>query len=230
MFGRSKPVVFDPYRGRRSGVGVPRWLVLLLLGAAAGIAGVLYTQHAWLPPRLSAAETAALRQAFQQADADRTRLQSELAQATEGLKQAKAVVGHLESGAEAASDELGTLRDDLAAVVDALPPDPRDGAVAVRSARFSTRNGQLDYSIVLTRAKAGAQPLKGVMQFIVSGPSATQADAAVSLKPVALTIGRQEVARGSVPLPPGLQPRQAVVKVLDKPEGRQLGMRVLLVD
>ena len=45
MLGSSKPVVFDPYGGRRKRRGVPRWLVLLLLGIAAGAGGVIYVQE-----------------------------------------------------------------------------------------------------------------------------------------------------------------------------------------
>ena len=51
MFGRSRPVIFNPYGRRRSRFRVPRWLVLLLVGAALGMAGVLAVQERWLPPR-----------------------------------------------------------------------------------------------------------------------------------------------------------------------------------
>ena len=57
MFGRSRPVVFNPYGRRRSRWRLPRWLVLLLLGAALGVAGVLLAQERYLPPRLSAAQS-----------------------------------------------------------------------------------------------------------------------------------------------------------------------------
>ena len=170
MFGRSKPVVFDPYRGQRSRFGLPRWLLLLLLGGVLGAAGVLYVQQAWLPPRLSAAETATLRQAYQQADAERTRLASELELANEGLRQAQAAVKHLGADAGEATDTLRTLRADLDLVIDALPPDPRAGAVAVRAGRISARGGQLAYSLVLTREKAGAKPIDGVLQIVVVRP------------------------------------------------------------
>jgi hypothetical protein len=231
MFGRSRPVVFDPGRSRRARAGVPRWLVLSLLGALAGAAGVLYVQHAWLPPRLSSAETAALRQAFEQADAQRKRLGAELAQAREGLRQAQAVVQRLGADAARADEQVSALRADLAVAVDALPPDPRDGPVAVRSARFTARKGRLDYDVVLSRdAPAAAEPVRGVLQFVVAGDSAGQGESSLRLQPLALTLGAHEVASGSLPLPPGFKPRQATVRVLDRPEGRQLGMRVLLVD
>ena len=51
MFGRSRPVVFNPYGRRRSRWRLPRWLVLLLLGAALGVAAVLGVQERYLPLR-----------------------------------------------------------------------------------------------------------------------------------------------------------------------------------
>lgn len=230
MFGRSKPVVFDPYRRRHSRFAVPRWLSLLLLGAAAGVTGVLYVQQAWLPPRLSAADSASLRQGYRQADADRTQLAAELAQAHESLSQAQAAVQRLGAAAAAAKEDVIALRADLAVAVDALPPDPRAGIVAVRSAHFSVNGGDLAYEVVLSRDQSGAKPVDGVMQFVVSGASAGLADAAVTLKPVPLRIGRLHVARGNLPLPDGFKPRQVTIKLVDKSAGRQLGMRVLLVD
>ena len=38
-----------------------------------------------------------------------------------------------------------------------------------------------------------------------------------------------EIARGTLSLPDGFRASQATVRVLDRPEGRQLGMRVLYV-
>jgi hypothetical protein len=230
MFGRSKPVVFDPYRRRRSRFAVPRWLTLLLLGGAAGVTGVVYVQRAWLPPRLSASDSASLRLDYRQADADRTQLRAELAQAHESLSQAQAEVQRLGATAAAAKEDVITLRADLAAAVDALPPDPRAGIVAVRSAHFSVDGGHLAYEVVLSRDQSGAKPVDGVMKFVVSGASAGLAETAVTLRPVPLTIGRLHVARGNLPLPDGFKPRQVTIKLVDKSAGRQLGMRVLLVD
>jgi hypothetical protein len=38
-----------------------------------------------------------------------------------------------------------------------------------------------------------------------------------------------ESVRGALPLPEGFDPQQVTLQVLDKPDGRQLGMRVLNV-
>ncbi|MFO1339027.1 MAG: hypothetical protein U1F53_12510 [Burkholderiaceae bacterium] len=230
MFGRSKPVVFEPHGRRRGGWRVPRWLLLLLTGTVAGAGGVLYLQERVLPPRLSPAESATLRGAFDQADGERRRLQAELAATKRQLDAAQA-------GQQAQAAELGSaralvqgLRADVASLVEALPPDPRDGnAVAVRAGRFSAAGNTLAYDLVLTRARGGARPLPGVLQISVAGEPAGNGPATVTAKPVALSIAGHEVVRGSIALPDGFRPRQTTVQVLDREAGRPLGMRVLLV-
>jgi hypothetical protein len=230
MFGRSKPVVFDPYPRRGSRRGLPRWLVLLLLGLAAGAAGVIFVQERYLPPRLSASESVRLRQAYEQADADRTRLQNELAAATRRLQSAVAELETLKkdrADSHALAEELG---EDLAFAVDSLPPDPRDGQVAVRAARLTVQRGNLNYSVALSHARRGGDPLGCVMQVVVTGESGGGQERSVALQPVKLSLDRQAVVRGVLPLPTGFKPRQATLRVLDRPGGGQLGMRVILVD
>lgn len=231
MFGSSKPVVFDPYRRQRKrGIGLPGWLWLLLAGVAAGAGGVLYLQAQVLPPRLSSAEATALLQRAEQARDEAARLQAQLAQAQAQLQAATSARQHSADEAAASRRSADELRDDLAALIAALPPDPRDGPVAVRVGRFSAEGGKLDYDLVLTReGKAATRPLQGVLQLVVAGQAAGGRETAVRLQPVALTLGAHEVVRGSAPLPEGFTPQRTTIQVLDKPAGKSLGMRVLPV-
>lgn len=230
MFASSKPVVFDPYRRqRRRGIGLPGWAWLLLAGLAAGAGGVLYLQAEVLPPRLSGAESAALLQRADQSRDEAARLQAELAQARQKLQAATGAQQRSAEEAAAARQAAEALRDDLAALIAVLPPDPRDGAVAVRVGRFSTSEGKLDYDLVLTRDRAGARPLQGVLQLVVAGQAAGGRETAVRLQPVALTLGAHEVVRGSAALPEGFTPQRTTIQVLDRPAGKSLGMRVLPV-
>jgi hypothetical protein len=228
MFGSSKPVILD-YGKRRSRWRPPRWLVLLLLGVALGGAGVVLVQERYLPPRLSAADTAQLRQSFAQADSDRQRLGRELSDTTQKLNAALGEQKRLSDELTTSRDTVARLREDVASLVAALPPDPRGGTVEVRAARFAIEGGALAYDVVLSRERAGNKPLSGVMQFVVAGDSGRNPEATVTLKPVAITVGRHETLRGTVALPEGFKPRQTTINVLDRPEGRLLGMRVMLV-
>lgn len=226
--GKFKPVTFDPY-GRRRHWRPPRWLVLLAGGIVIGAAGVLVVQERYLPPRLSAAESAQLRSEFAQADAERVRLKGELAETAKRLDKALADIKGLNDELASSRATAERLADDLAFTVASLPPDPRGGTVAVRAGRFTTQRGALVYDVVLTRDDESRRPMSGVMQFTVAGQSAAGAETAIALKPVSVSIGTHEIVRGSLALPDGFKPRQATIQVLDRVAGNPLGMRVMLV-
>ncbi len=229
MFGRSKPVVLESYGSRRARKRLPRWLVLLLSGIAVGVAGVLVAQERYLPPRLTASESSALREKLESAEAERSSLAQQLGTATQELGTAQADRTRLSDELAASRAQVERLNEDLTLVVGALPADPRSGSVEVRAGRFSAQSGQLNYNLVLTRDRAGARPLSGVMQVVVAGMPARGPETSVTLKPVQLALGSHQILRGSLPLPEGFQPREATVRVLDGPAGRPLGMRVILV-
>ncbi len=230
MFRQSRPVVLESYGRRRSRWRLPRWLVLLLGGMALGVGGVVLVQERYLPPRLSVADSSTLRSGFEQADAERLRLKSELGASTQRLEAALVDKKNLLDELGASRTTVERLRDDVASAVAALPADPRGGGgVEVRAGRFAAKDGMLAYDVVLTRERTAGAPLTGVMQLVVAGESASGANTTVMLKPVALAVGRHEILRGSLPLPEGFRPRQATIQVLDRVAGKTLGTRVMLV-
>lgn len=227
MFGRSKPVVFDRYASRRRRWRLPPWLVLLLLGVAGGVGGVLLAQERYLPPRLSASESATLRTSHEQADAERVRLRAELAQTSQRLAAAVAERKTMADELAASRQETERLRNEAAFLVAALPPDPRGGAIQVRAARFTVEGRQLLYDVVLTRERSSGRPLAGVMQLIVVGAGGRETS--VTPKPIAISVASHESLRGGVPLPDGFQPRETTIRLLDRVDGKLLGMRVMHV-
>lgn len=229
MFSRSRAVSFSRYDQRRSRWRLPRWLWLLLAGAALGSGGVVYLQEEVLPPRLTADESARTTAAFVTAEAERLRLAQTQAQLN--LQLAAAIDARQKQLAEltAGRATIERLQGDLAAVVDALPPDPRAGAVAVRAMHFVLKDGQLAYDVALSRERATGRPLAAVMQLVVSGDTQGRSETAVTLPPVALSLGALAVLRGSLPLPAGFRPRQATLRILGGHGGPLLGMRVALV-
>lgn len=229
MFGQSKPVVLESYGHRRKRRRPPRWLVLLLTGVALGTGGVLLVQERYLPPRLSATDSARLRSSYETAEAERQRLQQALGNSEQKLAAAVAQQKSLADQLAGSRSRIERLSDDLAATVAALPPDPRGGTVEVRAGRFTLRGGTLVYDVVLARERPTSKPTTGVLQLQLAGSSAKGPEATVALKPVPLSFTHHEVVRGSQPLPEGFKPREATVQVLDRPAGKSLGMRVLLV-
>jgi septal ring factor EnvC (AmiA/AmiB activator) len=229
MFRRSKPVVIDTYGGRRARRRVPRWLLLLLLGTAAGAAGVVYVQERHLPPRLSATESAKLRALFEQTDAERQRLQADLEDTTGRLDAATADTKRLTDEIAASRQAIERLREDVAFVAASLPPDPRGGDLEVRAARMTRQGRSLSYEVALSRESARGKPLAGVMQLVVTGESARGPETTVALEPVPVSIAAQQIVRGSAPLPDGFVARQCTIRILDRPGGQLLGMRVMYV-
>ncbi len=227
---RYKPVAFEPSGYKRRRRGLPRWLVLLLTGIALGVAGVLFVQTRYLPPRLSAAESSRLSADLTQAMNDRAALRSELDATTDRLRGAVVAKTALDEELGASRKTIDGLREDIASVLAALPPDPRGGAVEVRAGRFSVDAGQLVYDVTLTRDGRQGKTLSGVMQLVVAGQSGNALSSSINLKPVPISVGQYQSLRGSLPLPADFKPRQATIRLLDRPDGRQLGMRVLLVE
>ncbi len=229
MFGQFKPIPFDPYARSRSRWRLPRWLVLLLAGVAIGVAAVILVQERYLPPRLSSGESAKLRAAFEQTDAERARLKSQLEESTKKLDTALADSKAAASELESSRASTVRLREDLNAAVASLPPDPRGGSVEVRAAQFAASGGMLAYDVVLTRPRGATKPVIGVMQLVLAGDGARGAETTVNLQPVPVSVTSHEVLRGRLPLPEGFKPRQATIQILDRVAGKALGMRVILV-
>jgi hypothetical protein len=227
MLSHARSDGFSLYSKRRSRWQAPRWLVLLTSGLVAGAVGLWFVQERYLPPRLSTEASTRLLASLGKAEADRSRLATELAQAREQLEAATAQRRAQGQQLEALRATAEQLRGDLEAAVEALPDDPRKGTVAVRAARFAAVGGQLDYSVVLSRETRGAQPLAAALQLVLTGATAGQP--AVELKPLAVSLGTHEVMRGRLPLPAGFKPVQATVKVVDARGGTLLGSRLLLV-
>jgi len=227
VFGKSKPVVIDSYGSRKAKKRLPRWLLLLLLGLAAGIGGTIYVQEQVLPRRLSASDSAALRDALGAAEADRAGLRTELAATTGRLDVAQAETQRL--GAELAANKqaVARSRDDVEFLVAALPADPRGGAVEIRAARFRASRGALDYEVALAASRG--RTAAAVVELVVSGDGGRAGQGPVTLDPVPLPATSNSVLRGRAALPEGFMPQQCMIRVLDRPGGQLLGMRLLNV-
>lgn len=229
MLGRFKPVEFQPYGRRRARWVVPRWLALLLAGIAVGAGGVVLVQERYLPPRLSAEESAELRGSVEQIEAERQRLHSDLADSRRQLEIAIADKKSLADETAPSRDTIEKLRKDVASLLAALPPDPRPGAIAVRAARFAVDGGSLAYDVLLSRERPGGEPLAGVMQVVIAAESARGQEKSVTLEPVSFSVGSFENLRGKLRLPDGFKPQKATINVLDRVDGKQLGMRIMYV-
>jgi hypothetical protein len=237
MFGRSRPVVFNPYGRRRSRWRLPRWLVLLLVGGVLGALAVVLVQERYLPPRLSAAQSNQLRGELDGARAESTRMHDALAQATARMNAALSERAQLQTALADSRASAESAREVASSLVAALPPDPRGGAIEVRAARFEPKGGELGYDIVLTRARprganaaAAAKPMPAVLQIAVAGANARGAEATFAAPVVELAVGEQQSVRGKFELPSGFKARESTITLMDRVGGKRLGMRVIRVE
>lgn len=208
---------------------MPWWLVLLVFGLLVGAGAVLFVQERYLPPRLSAEASADLRRDYEAAESERQRLSQSLAEATRQLEAARTEQQRATQELGDSKDLVGQLREDLAAVVDLMPPDPRGAPIGIRAARLDVAQGALNYDLLLSREEASGESFTGVMQFVLTGTSGRNSRATAALPAVDIRVGRYESLRGSVTLPEGFDPKQATINLLDKIDGKTYGRRVINV-
>lgn len=229
MFRRSREVSFSRYDQRRSAWRLPRWLWLLLAGTALGAGGVVYVQEEHLPPRLTAEASARTTAAYEKADAERLRLTQVQLQLKAELTAANDARQKQAAELAAGRATIDRLQNELAVLVDAFPPDPRRGPVAVRAMRFVDAGNTLAYDLALSRERGNTKALAATLQIVVTGDHKGRGESAITLPPVPVSLGPQAVLRGAQPLPEGFRPRQATVRILGGQGGPLLGMRVGLV-
>ncbi|HMN81110.1 MAG TPA: hypothetical protein PKA20_14415 [Burkholderiaceae bacterium] len=231
MFGRSRrPTVFKPvpYMRPRSRWRVPRWLMILVTGIALGVGGLMYLQARHLPKGMSPDEAQRVLGELDAATKERDRLKTDLQKTTEQLQAEQGEGTRVKDDLGNARRTIDRLQKDLAQFVQALPPDPRGSAIAIRAASFSTTVGQIGYHIVFTRARKSDDSFKGVMQLVVTGQRGGREET-VPLSPVPMTVEAYQHMSGTQPLPEGFAPREVTIRVLRGPGGEMLSMRVFKV-
>jgi hypothetical protein len=237
LFGRDKPVVFDPYGSRRRRPKVPGWLILLVVGVALGALGLFYVQENHLPPRLTPEKSRELIQRVEALEAERRELRESLDKANEKASAATAESGRIGETARTDRQKLSAdlaaarqladrLQAELALFDQIIPPDPRGGAIAVRAGRFSNEAGQLDYHVLLGREARGGRAFQGVMELVVTGVRGGERTDTITLEPIAVTLSGLSHLRGRLALPAGFEARQITIRVLDAPDGQMLGTRI----
>jgi hypothetical protein len=229
MFGSSDRRAFKPvpYRGRnrRNTPSIPPWLLLLLLGMGLGAATLWYVQNNHLPARLSASESEQLRTDLSSANAAKDKFSAELKQSNDKLAQLQASEKKAQADLAVVSKSNERLQKDLTMFVSALPPDPRGGAVGIRTASFSNAGPQLSYSMIFTRPGKNADTFNGVVQLVLVGPRGSS-NVTVPLDPMPLTMDAYQQLAGVVNVPAGMQPREVTVRVLTSAGGELVSMRV----
>jgi hypothetical protein len=205
---------------------LPVWLISLLIGTGAGVAGLWYFQENHLPPRLSFDESKTLRTDLETAIAERTKLGEELKQTNQRLASAQSTEAKAKADRAEAVQTATRLQKNLAQFVTALPPDPRGGPIGIRAASFSQAPDGLSYNIIFTRTAKTSDQFRGAMQLVVTGLRPGGREETLILPAVTMALDTYEQLQGNLPITSSMQVKQVSIRVLTGPGGNQLATRV----
>jgi len=228
LFSRNKPVVFRSSSGFHRRRGVPRWLILLLVGVGLGAGGVLFVQASYGPARLSLAESEQLRGALRTTTQDNQRLQEQLAQIQRTQQQAETQAATAQAELDNVRETIAAQQADILALVARLPPDPRGTSPGISAATFRNLEGKLDYQILIVQ-NADAPTFNGKMTLIVEGIYPNGRVVTLDLPAVDVALNRYGFVTGQANLPTTFTARQATIRLTANGQTRTSATRTLLV-
>jgi len=228
LFSRNKPIVFHTASGFRQRRGVPRWLILLLVGIVLGAGGLLLMQTSYGPARLTVEASQRLTHELNVTTLENQRLQAQISQAQIAQQQAEARADAAQAELDSARATLAAQQADILALVARLPADPRGTSPGISAGTVRNLDGKLDYQILIVQS-ANAGTFTGKMRLIVEGIYPNERVATLDLPPVDIAIGHYGFVTGQLPLPPTFTARQATIRLTQGEQTRASAMRTLLV-
>ena len=229
MFRSSKrnafrPTAYGPSRRR----GIPRWLVLLITRIVLGAGGLLFLQKSYGPTRLTVEQSEQLHYDLNSANIDKQRLQAQLNQHTNDLKEAQNRIKQQEAELQRRQAEIDRLASDVALFTETAPEDPRGTSPGIRAVSFNFENGQLDYHILVMQ-DAGAKPFKGQVSMVAAGRYTNGRSGNVELEPFPVSVERYNHLQGTVEVPEGFTPREVTIQIRADGSEKVSAMRVIRV-
>lgn len=230
MFGSSKRQAFRPTAyGSSRRRGIPRWLVLILTGIVLGAGGLLFLQKSYGPTRLTVEQSEQLHYDLNSANLDRQRLQSQLNQHIQELKEANARIQSQEAGLRGLQAEIDKLSSDVALFVATAPEDPRGTSPGIRAVNLNYADGQLDYHILVMQDAGKAQPFTGEVTLTAAGRYSNGRNGNEQLTPFPISLERYTHLQGTVEVPDGFTPREVTIQIRAEGSERVSAMRVIRV-
>ncbi|MGO3743217.1 DUF6776 family protein [Kerstersia sp.] len=229
LFSSSKRPVFkpSPYDTGKRRHRMPRWLAQMLFGAIIGAAGWYFLQNSYGPKRLTVTESQQLTQELNAAKLETQRLRDELDALNSEHSSVRNNAEQWQARANRAEAVSEPLQQEIDALIELLPADPRGYTPGISGARFSQKDDALEYQIVLLQP-ASAAAFKGTLELVVDGRYGNGRNDVVRLEGPAVDLTRYQTLLNSGSLPAGFQARQVTLRVLDE-AGKQRAMRVLRV-
>lgn len=230
MFGSSKPQAFRPTAyGNSRRRGIPRWLVLLLTGIVLGAGGLLFLQKSYGPTRLTVEQSEQLHYDLNSANMDKQRLQTQLNQHTQELKEARSRLQSQDTELQQLQAEIDKLNTDIALFAASAPDDPRGTSPGIRAASFRHEDGSLDYHILVMQDADKVAPFAGEATLVAAGRYSNGRSGNVDLTPFPVSLERYVHLQGTLELPEGFTPREVTIQIRAEGSERVSAMRVIRV-
>jgi len=230
MFGSSKRQAFRPTAyGSSRRRGIPRWLVLLLTGIVLGAGGLLFLQKSYGPTRLTVEQSEQLHYDLNSANMDKQRLQSQLNQHIQELKEANARIQSQDTELRERQAEIDRLSSDVALFTETAPADPRGTSPGIRAVSFNFADGQLDYHILVMQDADKVEPFSGEVTLTAAGRYSNGRNANEELAPFPISLERYTHLQGTVEVPEGFTPREVTIQIRADGSDRVSAMRVIRV-
>jgi len=229
---RSRRPAFKPsaYGYTRRKRRIPRWLMLMLVGAIIGVGGVLFVQESYGPARLTVEESERLHFDLNATTSEVQRLQTELGQARRSLADAEQKLE--QQGKQIAQhDAIVTgLEKDISLFAQTAPEDPRGTSPGIRSAQFHyAGDQQLNYQILLMQDDPEADEFDGAMHFNVMGRYSNGRTGYIDLEPIPIMLGYYLHTDGASEVPAGFTPQQVTVQIKPDESDTVVATRILNV-
>jgi len=234
---QAKRAVFkpSPYETSRRSRGLPRWLVLLLVGVLLGASGVLFVQTSYGPKQLSVLDSQKLINDMNSLTLEKQRLQTQVDDFTQKLELERNDSTQTRQKLEEELTKLKALveplKDQLNLFAQTLPFDPKYGAVGISTAQFiqAKTGGKLSYLVWVMQEKADRPAFKGKLILAFEGRHADGRNETISISPISLDVAHYQHVTGQADLPEGFVARRVNAKIMDADEKKQLTWRVMQV-
>ncbi|WP_368644180.1 hypothetical protein ABRY97_13195 [Castellaniella ginsengisoli] len=223
-----------PYGYTRRSRGIPRWLLLLITGIVLGAGGVLFLQRSYGPQRLTAEQSEQLRTDLHTANLESQRLSVEADKIRAEIKQARQDQQEQSARAEQLRKQVADMAAGVSNLIEAIPPDPRGTSPGIRSADMVSRDGGVDYRILLIQDLPEGQTeipaLRGQIKLIAQGVYPNGNTAYVELVEQPLDMGRYIALEGRAELPnKAFRPRQVTIQITGEGSDKIIATRTIRV-
>ena len=234
---QAKRAVFkpSPYETSRRRKGLPRWVVLMLLGILIGASGVLFVQTSYGPKQLSVMDSQKLIGEMNSATLEKQRLQAQVDELTQKLELERSEYAQIKKSLEEEVSKLQAvvepLKEQLNLFAQTLPFDPKYGTVGISTAQFiqGKSGGKLSYLLWVMQEKADRPTFTGKLVLAFEGRHADGRNETISISPIALNVAHYQHITGQADLPEGFVARRVSAKILDADGKKQLTWRVMQV-